>query len=177
MFWCFKTINALHGKEVSQTHLEKRNTMFAKFLILSIDIEFSHFTVTHWQQRSPSRLSGVSDPTPSRWQALCVPYFVGSRDEKAVLKGFVVSAWLLFCCFFLLISRKISRLCILFLHQQDAAMVVLESWLRYCSLGTPHLLRIAGGTVRSAAMNTFPFEGCTDVQTTFSGALFSDRMC
>lgn len=50
-------------------------------------------------------------------------------------------------------------------------VVLIESWLRCCSLGTPHLLRVAGGTIRSAAMNTLPFEGCTNVQTTFSAAL------
>lgn len=38
-------------------------------------------------------------------------------------------------------------------------------------IGHPPLLRVAGGTVRSAAMNTPQFEGCTNVQTTFSGAL------
>lgn len=117
MFWCFKTINALHGKEVSQTHLEKRNTVFAKFLILSIDIEFSHFTVTHWQQKSPSRLSGVSDPAPSRiMTGLVCSLFCRKQRWKSCIKGVCCDCLVVVLLFFLLISRKISRLCILFLH-------------------------------------------------------------
>lgn len=71
------------------------------------------------------------------------------------------------------ISRKILRLCILIIHRQDAATVVWsESWLWCCSLGIPPLLKVAGGTITSAAMNTLPFEGCTTSRGALSQLFF-----
>lgn len=63
------------------------------------------------------------------------------------------------------------RFCILFHPSARCSHGSFVCKLRCHSLGIPHLLRIASDTMRSAAMNTPQFGACTNVQTTFSGAL------
>lgn len=72
-----------------------------------------------------------------------------------------------------LLSRKISKFCILLFYSLVSCSHGTSGWeITVMFIGHFLMLIVACYTVRSATMDTIPFEGCTNnIQTTFSGAL------